>query len=43
MSKGSNRRPTNEKKYVDNWERIFEQKETKGKESPIKTQPRGKQ
>lgn len=26
MSKGSNRRPTDEKKYKDAWERIFSKK-----------------
>ena len=27
--KGSKRRPTNEKKYADNWERIFNKKKPK--------------
>ena len=31
MGKGSKRRPEDNKKYKDNWERIFKKKKKKGK------------
>lgn len=37
MGKGSTRRPTDEKKYQDNWDKIFGKKKGKKDEEPSTT------